>query len=193
MAELSPLAGRDDLSELGLPVEPATLTDRLLASVSAAVREAAGATISRDTTTLHMAGTREQFLPLYVSPVIAVTDVTLDGAPVTDWKLRDGRLWRSAGWGGQHRDVAATVTYGYDPVPSDIVNLVCSFVGAGMIAAADGSLVRDRGMSYERIDDYQYGLRSGDDEIVDPTELPQRVKDSLRARFQGQTHVIGTY
>ena len=194
MAELSPLATLGDLSARGLPVAPADLANALLASVSAAVREAAGVAISRATTTLELAGTREQFLPLHVSPVVSVTDVTLDGAPVTDWKLRDGRLWRSSGWGAQHRDIAATVTYGYDPVPADIVQLVCSFVGAAMISAeSEGSIVRDRGMSYERIDDYQYGLRTGDDEIVDITGLPERVKASLRARFSGQTHVIGTY
>lgn len=193
MAELPPLATLGDLSARGLPVAPADLANALLASVSAGVREAAGAAISRATTTLELAGTREQFLPLHVSPIVSVSDVTLDGAAVSDWKLRDGRLWRAAGWGAQHRDVTATVTHGYDPVPADIVNLVCAFVGAGMIAAEEGSLVRDRGISYERIDDYQYGLRSGDDEIVDITGLPERVKGSLRARFQGQTHVIGTY
>ena len=193
MATLGNLAGTADLEARGLPSDPASLAGELLASVSAAVREAAGAPISRVTVDLTLTGTREQFLPLHVTPIVLVEAVAIEGRAVADWKLRDGRLWRPGGWGGQHQDVTATVTYGYEPVPADIVGLVCSFVGAGLIAHAEGGLVRDRGISYERIDDYQYGLRSGDDEIVDVTELPQRVKDSLRARFSGQAHVIGTY
>lgn len=194
MAELQPLATTGDLSARGFDVSNEALAGVLLAQVSAAVREAAGVPISRVTAELTFPGTREQFLHLHVSPIVSVTDVTLDGATVTDWKIRDGRLWRAAGWGDQHRDVAATVTHGYDPIPADIVGLVCSFVGAGLITAADeGALVGDRRVSYERIDDSQTGFKSGDEEIIDVTELPERVARSLRARFQGQTHVIGTY
>lgn len=193
MAELKPLASADDLMARGLPSEPASLLGVLLESVSAAVREAAGVPISAVSATLTMAGTHEQFLQLPVSPVVAVDSVAIEGVPVTGWKVRDGRLWRASGWAGQSKDVEVTLTYGYAKVPADIVQLVCSFVGAGMISAQDGDLVRDRGLAYTSIDDFREGYRTGDSEIVDVTELPDRVKNSLRARFSGSAHVSGGY
>ncbi len=191
--DLEPLASKKDLEARGLPAEPENLLKVLLESVSAAVREAAGVPISAVSTTLTLAGTREQFLQLPVGPVVTVDSVTIEGVPVTGWKLRDGRLWRAAGWAGQSRDVEVTLTYGYQTVPADIVQLVCSFVGAGMISAQDGDLVRDRGLAYTSIDDFREGYRTGDSEIVDVTELPDRVKNSLRARFSGGAHVTGGY
>ena len=193
MAGLEPLASKTDLEARGLPTEPENLLKVLLESVSAAVREAAGVPISAVSATLTLAGTREQFLQLPVGPVATVDSVTIEGVPVTGWKLRDGRLWRPSGWGGQSRDVEVGLNYGYRKVPADIVQLVCSFVGAGMIAAQDGDLVRDRGVAYTSIDDFREGYRTGDSEIVDMTELPDRVKNSLRARFSGGAHVTGGY
>lgn len=193
MAEIEPLASKDDLEARGLPTEPENLLKVLLESVSAAVREAAGVPISAVSTTLTLAGTREQFLQLPVGPVVTVDSVAIGGVPVTDWKVRDGKLWRPNGWAGQSRDVEVTLTYGYRKVPADIVQLVCSFVGAGMISAQDGDLVRDRGLAYTSIDDFREGYRTGDSEIVDMTELPDRVKNSLRARFSGGAHVTGGY
>ena len=92
MAALEPLATIDDLENRGLPVEPRSLADSLLESVSSAVREAAGCPITRVSADINLAGTREQFLSLPVGPVTAVTEVQVDGKPVSDWKLRDGRL-----------------------------------------------------------------------------------------------------
>ena len=174
-------------------MEPRSLAVALLESVSSAVREAAGCPITQVTAQIGLAGTWEQFLSLPVGPVTAVTEVQVDGKPVSDWKLRDGRLWRAGGWGAQHRDISMTVTYGYATVPADIVTLVCSFVGAGMIAAQDGDLVKDRSLAYTSIDDFREGYRTGDSESVDVTELPARVKNSLRARFASQTYVNGGY
>ena len=193
MATLEPLATIDDLENRGLPMEPRSLADSLLESVSSAVREAAGCPITRVSADINLAGTWEQFLSLPVGPVTAVTEVQVDGKPVSDWKLRDGRLWRAGGWGAQHRDISMTVTYGYATVPADIVTLVCSFVGAGMIASQDGDLVKDLSLAYTSIDDFREGYRTGDSEIVDVTELPARVKNSLRARFASQTYVNGGY
>ena len=193
MATLEPLATIEDLENLGLPVEPRSLADSLLDSVSSAVREAAGCPITRVSADINLAGTWEQFLSLPVGPVTAVTAVQVDGKPVSDWKLRDGRLWRANGWGAQHRDITVNLTYGYATVPADIVTLVYSFVGAGMIAAQDGDLVKDRSLAYTSIDDFREGYRTGDSEIVDVTELPARVKNSLRARFASQTYVNGGY
>src|SRR5690625_7223461 len=71
-------------------------------------------------------------------PLREVASVTVDGKPVTDWRLLDGRLWRPYGWGGAHVPIEGTYTHGYDPVPADIVRMVCMFVSAGLHAAEDG-------------------------------------------------------
>ena len=47
-------------------------------------------------------------------------------------------------------------------------------------------------MGYERIDDYQYGMATGDDEVVSPMELPESTRAWLRGRFAGGAAVVGT-
>lgn len=189
---MEPLATLADLESYGFEAPDEVLATALLDSVSAAVREAAGAPISVVEATVVLPGTREQFLPLVGAPVRVVHEVSLDGKAVTDFKPRGAYLWRAAGWVGQHADVEVTYEFGYDPVPADIIKLVCMFVGVGLNAAASGEgLVRDRSLAYESIDDYRYGLRQGDDEVVDPTELPRRVREDLRRRFGGAVGVTG--
>lgn len=191
---MEPLATIEDLDAYGFDTTNQALADALLAAVSAAVRDAAGTPISVVDTTVTLAGTREQFIRLPGAPVREVRTVSLDGKPVDDFKLRGDRLWRPAGWTGQHADVEVDFTFGLDPVPADIVKLVCMFVGVGLTAAAsDEGLVRDRAMAYESIDDYRYGLRQGDDEIVDQTDLPARVKRALHERFSGAADVTGGF
>lgn len=188
----SPLATVADLTGFAVDFTGReTLAENLLASVSEGVRDAAGVPITRTTSTVVLAGTREQYLPLPGAPVRAVTAVTLDGVPVTDFKLREGRLWRPAGWSGMWADVSVTYDHGFDEVPADVVRLVCVFVAAGLNTAAE--LGTHRGLQYESVDDFRRGFLAGGDEVVDPTELPQRVRDSLRARFSGGAHVTGGY
>ena len=191
---MEPLATVEDLEAYGFDTSDQALVGALLSAVSAAVREAAGTAISVVDTTVSIPGTQEQFLKLPGAPVREVREVKIDGTGVTDWKLRGNRLWRPSGWYGQHCDVEVEFAFGLDPVPADIVKLVAMFVGVGLSAAAsDEGLVRDRAMAYESIDDYRYGLRQGDDEIVDQTELPERVKRSLHARFSGAASVTGVF
>ena len=49
------------------------------------------------------------------------------------------------------------------------------------------------GVSSERVDDYQISFTRGDDEVVDPTEIPPRTRQMLRDRFGGSAHVTGSY
>ena len=189
-----PLATVADLTALGIDTTNTALVGSLLASVSAAVRDAAGVLISRATSTITIEGTREQWLPLPGNPVLSVTGVELDGTTVTDHKLIGGRLWRPRGWQSTYApsEVRLTLVHGYDPVPADIVKMVCTFVAAGIHEATEG-IGANRGKSSERADDYQISFTRGEDEVVDMTELPQRTKDALRARFSGAVAVTGTY
>ncbi len=191
---MGPLATPADVAKLGVDTSDAELTAFLLDSVSTAVRDAAGSPIVKTTVTVTLPGTREQFLPLAGSPIRGVDTVTLDGAVVSDWKLRDNRLWRAEGWREQHVDVEVTYSFGLDTVPADIVKLVATLVAAGINESVDGGAGSRRGLAYARIDDFQEGYLQGDAEVVDLTEIPQRTKDALRKRFSaGGAYVTGSY
>lgn len=187
-----PLAYVTDVQALGIDVSNVTLVQSLIDSVSAEVRETAGCPITVTDSTITLAGVREQFLSLPGGPIRSVTTVTLDGDAVTDYKVRDNRLWRLAGWGDVDEDVVVTYTHGFDSPPADITRLVCLMVAAGVNAAA-GGFAGHRGVAYERDDTYQIGYQQGQDENVDPTALPDRVKADLRRRFGGGSYVTGVY
>lgn len=192
---MEPLATPEDVARFGVDTSNVDLTSSLLDSVSSAVRDAAGGPITKTTVTVTLPGTQEQFLPLLGSPIRSVDRVVVGGSeiPLTHVKLRDGKLWHAQGWRGQHVDVEVTYTFGFDETPKDIVKLVATLVAAGINEAAQGVGER-RGLSYVRIDDYQEGYTQGDSEVLDLTEIPQRTKDALRARFSaGSAYVTGAY
>jgi len=191
----APLATVADLSAYTtVPSDKVDLADRLLASVSAAVREAAESTITRETSTITLWTEASRRIELPGGPVRSVDSVTLDGAPVTDWVLRGSSLWREAPWqryGDMPHELVVTYDHGLDEAPEDVVQLVCMLVSAGL--AVDGEFGEDRGLASERIDDWQRSLTQGDAEIIDPTELPARTRDMLRDRFGGgRVRVVGT-
>ncbi len=187
------LADLRDVAALGVDVSDAQFVHFLLSSVSDAVRDAAESPITVTTVTITVPGTKEQFVALPGSPIRSVDTVLLDGVSVGDYKLRDGKLWRPAGWVGQHADVEVTYTFGLDEPPADIRKLVATLVAAGVNERADG-VASKRGLAYTRIDDYQEGYRQGSDEVVDLTELPERTRKALRTRFAaGGAYVTGSY
>ncbi|GAB3166625.1 hypothetical protein GCM10027059_25860 [Myceligenerans halotolerans] len=191
---LTPLAAVADLQARGIDTSDTDRIDALLDEASSAVRDAAGSAISRSTSTVTLWTEASRRIELPARPVQAVATVTLDGVAVTDYKLRGSALWRDCYWQQPDKtpgELVVTFTHGYDPVPADIVGLVCSLVAAGLASADDGYDPK-RGKSYERIDDYQYGMQTGDDELVSPMELPDRTRTWLRARFGTGSTVMGT-
>lgn len=183
---LAPLATTADLTARGIDITDASRATALLASASSAVRDAAGVPISKVTSTIELDGGRGQWLALPVSPVRTVSSVKVDDVEVSDYRLRSGALWRACGWLTDcgPSSIEVTVAHGLDDVPADIVDLVCSLVAAGMAAAGEGYDPK-RSLAYESIDDYRYGMRQGDDEIVSPMILPDRTREWLRVRFGG--------
>lgn len=188
----TPLAYLSDLTTHGISTTNAALAQSLIDSVSEDVREAAGCPITVTESVYTTGGVAEQFLPLPGGPIRSVTSVTVDGVAVTDFKIRDGRLWRSGGWGDIDVDVVVEYVHGYDVPPADITRKVCLHVAAGLAAAADG-FAGHRGVAYARIDDYHIGYMQGDAENVDPVELTDREKVDLRNRFGGGVYVTGGY
>lgn len=189
---LPPLATTSDLTQRGIDAGAAEAA--LLGAASDAVRSEAGAAISLATSTVRFPTEPSRRIELPARPVHSVTSVLLNGEPVTDYVVRGSSLWRECRWqrwGDIPGELTVTFTHGWDPVPASIVDLVCSLVAAGVSATTDGYDPKRR-MSYERIDDYQYGLRTGGDEIVSVMELPKRTTDMLRRRFGLGSMVVGS-
>lgn len=188
---MEPLATFEDVERLGVDTSDEGLIYFLLDTVSAGVRDAAGVHITESETTIIREGSWDQNILLPGSPIRAVTEVLLDGVPVTDWRLRNNRLWRSQGWSDSRSEVEITYTYGYSTVPADIVKLVATLVAAGVNEVAEG-VGTDRNLAYLSIDDYREGYRQGDNEVVDLTEIPDRTKAWLKKRFSGDSFVTGS-
>ncbi|MFW7414754.1 hypothetical protein [Demequina sp. SO4-18] len=187
---LAPLATTADLDARRIDTSDMDLADALLASASAGVREGAGCSITAVTGTITLDGGARRSIGLPGWAVRNVSSVLWDGSAASDWRLRDAALFRPAGWGDDYDPPELTVTYtqGVDECPADIVDLVCSLVAAGMVRAEDGYDPR-RGVSSERIDDYQISFTRGADEVVAPMQLPEGTRAWLSVRFGGGVHV----
>ncbi|MER7963603.1 hypothetical protein [Streptomyces ardesiacus] len=192
---LAPLATTADLEARGLTVDPseASVVNVYLGVASAAVREAAGAAISRTTSTLTLEGPTGQWLTLPGPPIVSVASVSIDGRPVTDWRLRSERLWRAAGWSGcEPSEVEVTQTHGLADVPEDIVDLVCRMTAAALVRyrSEDGGegLAADKEVTSERLGDWS--VTYGSDGRVSEMELTQFWRDRLAARFGSSVGVL---
>jgi hypothetical protein len=165
---LDPLATIADLTARGVTVESAetVAVTTYFDVASALVREAAGSTITQATSTITLEGDHDTRLRLPGQLVQSVSDVSIDGNPVTDWKLASGALWRELGWRAmnwtsygwrstdQPSEVSVTYTHGLPAVPADIVDLVCRLVGQALVALRGGDPFA-RVVDLERIGDYQ--------------------------------------
>ncbi|MET9516391.1 hypothetical protein [Streptomyces sp. NPDC002994] len=187
---LTPLATVADLAARGLTVDPSetAIVGVYLDVASTAVREAAGTPISQTTSTITVEGEEDQRLRLPGLPISAVASVELDGAAVTDWRLRTQTLWRAAGWtaGDGPSEVEVTYTHGLATVPADIVDLVCRITAAALVSyrSEDGGAGLAAGnITSERIGDY--AVTYGSDGRITEMELPQYLRDRLAARFGG--------
>lgn len=158
------LATIKDLDSYGIEYADEKLAGKLLESVSAAVRDAAGCPITRGEYTVTIPGETSRRLDLPMRPVISVSRVLMDGEQTGDWKLLGNALYRESLWSLPNmvpRSITVTMLAGYDPIPPDIVRLVCSMVAAGLVQQSNGGPGAHRDESYARIDDVQIGYRQG--------------------------------
>lgn len=184
---LAALATTADCTARGLIIAPeeSDVMGTYLQVASAALREAAGVPISQTTSTLTLEASSSPYLQLPGPPVTAVTTVSIDGQPVTGWKLRGASLYRAAGWGCD-ADVEVSYTHGLPEVPADLVDLVCRIAAAALLAyrSADGGEgLAARDVRSERIGDYS--VQYGDNGRITEMELPPYLREQLAARFGG--------
>lgn len=192
-----PLATTADLTNRDIEWEsPAedTKVDEFLQSASDEIRDAAGVPISRETFSIEIPGTCEQWLTLPAQPVVSVANIELDGEAITDHKLVGGHLWRLLGWQPtwwEPSNVSVEITGGLTEIPTDIVDLACAMVGNALAEAADGGYASRGDETSERIDDYsvQYA-GTAETKLAGPMELPEATRLRLRARFGGTAALV---
>ena len=196
MAELPTLATLADLQASRVAYDDDSIALVMLERASAAIRDAAGTTITRATSTIRFATERSMMVELPVKIVTQIHQVLLNGEPVTDYRHIAGGLWLTRLWhetGATPGVIEVTLTHGLPTVPADIISLTCSLAAAGLAAAA-GGYDPGRGITYERIGDYQYGKANGASELLDPFQLPDATRKALRKRFSGtRPYVIGSH
>lgn len=114
------LATVKDLDSYGIEYADEKLAGKLLESVSAAVRDAAGCPITRGEYTVTIPGETSRRLDLPMRPVISVSRVLMDGEQTGDWKLLGNALYRESLWSLPNmvpRSITVTMLAGYDPTP----------------------------------------------------------------------------
>lgn len=193
---LAALATTADLAARGLTVEAGTETTvatTYLDVASTAVREAAGVPISQTTSTVLLEGPASEWLTLPGPPIVSVASVELDGEAVTDYRLRSHRLWRACGWSPtcEPSEVEVVQTHGLNPVPSDIVDLVCRIAATALAdyrADPEGAGLAAGDIRSERIGDYS--VTYGDSGLITTMELPDYLCERLAARFGGGATIV---
>lgn len=192
---LAALATQPDLLDRGVAIPAGVDPDVALLAASEAIRDAAGCAITRVDVTVDLPGSREQWLLVPLQPLRSVASVEMDGQALTDWKIVGGALWRSRGWQKTCHEpsvVSIELSAGLDQAPADIVDLCCSLAAASFAAIEDG-YDPQRGLMNLSIDDYREGFAKGEDEVINPFDLPERTRRWLRDRFGGSAGVVGTY
>lgn len=200
---LAPLISTSDLAERGITTGESEV-GVFIDVASTAVRQAAGSSISEQTSTVALAGfDGGNWLNLPGRPVTSVDSVTLDGEEITDFKLAEGRLWRHRGWGSHRRGEPSTIevtyTHGLPTVPEHIVDLVCSMVAAGLSAARadeDGlGLAVDNGrVQSVSIDGFTESYATSADAVSAVTQmtLPPATRLWLAQQFGGGADVVAS-
>jgi hypothetical protein len=192
---LTPLAGMPDL----LAHAPAGFSpdmSRALAKLDAAsdaVRDAAGSPITQAESTVRIvAAGCGSWLDLPGKPVVSVSSVTIEGEPVTGWRLLGSRLYRAGEWAhGGPVEVQVTMVHGFAEAPADVVALVCDFAIAALLNESGARAgVTSQGYS---IDDYRENLAfdQGPHGTSSVIEIPAGTRAMLRQRFGAAAFVTG--
>lgn len=179
-------------TDLPLAWQDSYRAERSLEVASAAIRDAAGVTISEETSTVTVTGGPGPLLGL-PGPVRTVSSVSLDGDALeeSEYEVLPNGLWRRCGWGCDPVPVSVTYTHGLAEVPADIVDLTCQLavawlqhqsVGAGSTAGLTSAAIDDARETYS---DESAGQ-------VSPVFIPDATRQWLARRFGGGAEVVST-
>jgi hypothetical protein len=155
---------------------------------SAAIRDAAGSSITQLTSTVQVSGGRSNLLGL-PGPVRSVASVALEGVVVTDYEVLPNGLWRSCGWGSTPAPVTVTYTHGLATAPADIADLACQLAVAWLAHTAEGG-GSTAGLTSVRLDDAAETYSDESAGQVSPVYIPEVTRQWLAGRFGGGPAVV---
>ncbi len=186
---LTPLAVAADLPTAWRTHDDA---DRAIAIASASIRDAAGAAITEETSTVVVNAGRGNLLGL-PGPVTAVTSVSVDGTALaaSDYEVLPNGLWRYCGWGHAPVPVTVTYTHGLATVPEDIADLACQLAVAWLLHMAGGG-GSTAGLRTVSVDDASESYTDESAGQVSPTYIPEVTRNWLARRFGGGVEVVET-
>lgn len=163
---MDPLATTDDLSaRLGrtLTDDEVTQAEALLAGASARVRTYTGLDFTTATDDVAQVRVRNGIARLPKRPVTAVSgvvdlnDQSLEHTWLNDDRVRMSPLidspWVYEPWRNPIPEVRVTYSHGYDTVPDDVVDIVCSMAARSMARGPDSGAIQS-----ESIAGYSYSL-----------------------------------
>lgn len=173
------LATPSDLASLlQRDVDTATAT-LLIELATARVQRAAGGQRIVDATTTAVIDVRDPcdyFLPLPQWPVRSVSAVLLDGVAISDWYLREQKLWRAVGWMSSWSppsQVKATYVHGY---PTDAQGL--QLAKDACLSLAQMGYGNPDAATSEAIDDYRVTYADAEARMVMTETLRQAIADA---------------
>lgn len=184
---LDPLAETSDLPSAW---EEHADADRALRVASAAVRDAAGCTISETTSTVVVNAGAGNLLEL-PGPVTAVASVLYDGEALAadDYEVLPNGLWRHCSWGRTPVPVTVTYTHGVAEVPDDIVDMTCQLAVAWLLHQTDGG-GSTAGLTSVAIDDARETYSDEAAGQVSPVYIPEATRNWLAKRFGSGVAVV---
>jgi hypothetical protein len=132
-----------------------------------------------DTAVVDVTDAYDLYLPLPQLPVRSVTLVKLDGATITDWYVREQKLWRASGWMASWSPPSqATVTYAHGyATGSQWLQLAR---GASLSLAQMG-YGNPTAVSSEAIDDYKVSYADADARMQLTESMRQAIADAYGA------------
>lgn len=176
---MAPLATPAELASYLQQDLDASTANLVLDVASAELEEAADTKFASTEATLVAEGCGQTVIVIPYHPVIAVSQVRIDGVVVSssDYSLVGQNLYRLTGWGGRTwhpQKVEVDLTYGHTDVPDDVKGAVLEMAAAGY---GNPSLT-----TREQIDDYavQYAVAAGGVGLTDHAR-----KVANRYRFGG--------
>lgn len=187
MVALATLAVAADLSPHDAAYTPGKV-ERALAVASAAVRDAAGVSISTLTSTVKVSAPGGRLLTL-PGPVTAIASVSVGGSAVTDYVPQPNGVYRHGGWGSQPVEVTVEYTHGLPAVPVDIVDLTTQLAIAWLKHDAEGG-GSTAGLQSVAIDDAKEGYTDEAAGQVSPVFIPEITRQWLARRFGGGGAVV---
>ncbi|WP_326565081.1 hypothetical protein VSH64_24885 [Amycolatopsis rhabdoformis] len=185
------LATAADLRAL-LDEDETSLTDDkaavLLQLATGAVQAAAGQDLLAVVDdTAQLLGDTDVWLTLPQRPVTAVSSVSIDGRPVTDFKRFGDRLWRRCGWAtcpGEPSVVDVVNSHGYEDWDSKL-----GLARSAVLSVAARMFANPVGVTGQSIDDFSQQFSQSTNSDLSGL-IPENLRKSLRRAYGARARFV---